>query len=85
LDGYAGLLKSFTFRGLFFLIAGATGTGSVATSTTCRATGSGLIATSGAFGGGAAAQGEGGSCNQTGNTKSGQDLFQVVYIHGCLL
>ena len=65
--------------------SGATGPGLIATSPACGATGSGLIATSGAFAGCAAAQGEGGPCNQPGDTKARQDLFQVAYIHGCLL
>jgi hypothetical protein len=76
---------SATFPGLFFFVVGATGTGSAAASTAFRATGSGLIATSGAITGSAAAHGKGGSCNQTGNTKPGQNLFQVVCIHDCLL
>ena len=71
--------------GYFLIIVGATGTGLVATSPACGATGPGLIATSGAFAGCAAAQGEGGPCNQSGDTKARQDLFQVVYIHDCLL
>ena len=75
---------AMTKRGLVIFV-GATGTGRTATSPACGATGSGLIATSGAFAGCAAAQGEGGSCNQTGNAKACQDLLQVFYIHDFLL
>jgi hypothetical protein len=66
---------SATFGRLFFYIVGATGTGSTATSPARGATGPSFVATSGAFAGRAAAQGERGSCNQTSDTKACQDLF----------
>ena len=85
--GYFGFIVGATGTGLVATspASGATGPGVVATSPACGATGPGLIATSGAFAGCAAAQGEGGPCNQSGDTKARQDLFQVVYIHDCLL
>ena len=79
-----GQLQPLFPGGGLFLI-GATGTGSTTTSPACGATGSGLVATSGAFAGGTVAQGKGGPCNEAGDTKPRQDPFQVVRVHNCLL
>ena len=76
---------SATFPGCLFVFIGATGTGSVATSTACGATGSGLVATSGTFAGCTAVQRECRPCNQAGDAKTRQDLFQFVKVHCCLL
>ena len=76
---------SAAFSGCFLFFFGAPGTVSAATSPAGGAAGPALIAGSAALSGSAAVQGEGGPCNQTGNAKTCQDLFEVIYIHGGLL
>lgn len=81
------VLTSTTFGGFFFLyiLVGATGTGITATSTAFGATCSFFFATSSALTGRAAVQDECRSCDQAGNTETCKDLFQVFSIHDSLL
>jgi hypothetical protein len=83
-----GLSASAAFGGFFFFyVVGATGTGISATSTAFGATCSCFVATSGAVSRIAARYDERGSCDQTGNAKTGKDLFQVADVHNasCLV
>jgi len=75
---------SAALSGLLLAIIGAPGT-AAATSPACGAPGPGLVAASGAFGGGSGAQGESRPGNQTGNTKTCQNFFQVINFHVGLL
>ena len=67
---------SATAAGMLVFIIGAAGTGSATTSPACGATCSGFFTASGTVAG-AAADGKRGPCDQAGDTKTGQDLFQV--------